>query len=102
MTQPIPSASSQRAVRCGLLATLILALTVSATAPADAQQGVAQQAGTSASQAAVGCDQVPTHFGRMFPRLASARWPTADVDRLAGRVMAEQEASPTPEGQADD
>src|SRR4051812_44018637 len=38
----------------------------------------------------------------MFPRLTPASWPAADVDRLASRVMAEQEISPTPEGQADD
>src|SRR2546426_20720 len=47
------------------------------------------------------CTRVQGNFGRMFSRLPAARWAAADVDLLAGKVMAMQEAEETPEGQAD-
>jgi hypothetical protein len=48
------------------------------------------------------CAQVPNHFGRMFPRLPGVSWSASDIDTLSARVMAEDEADPTPEGQVDD
>ena|SRR2546422_6134806 len=48
-----------------------------------------------------GCTRVQSNFGRMFSSLPAARWAAADVDLLAGKVMAMQEAEETPEGQAD-
>jgi hypothetical protein len=47
------------------------------------------------------CTAVARSFGRMFPSLPAARWPAADVDALAQRVMAPEEDDPTPEGQVD-
>ena len=47
------------------------------------------------------CTRVQGYFGRMFSVLPAARWPAADIDLLASKVMAEQEAVETPEGVAD-
>lgn len=47
------------------------------------------------------CTAVASTYGRMLPNLPPARWPAADVNALAARVMAPQEADPTPEGQVD-
>src|SRR5256712_6055133 len=47
------------------------------------------------------CTRVQSNFGRMFSSLPAARWAAADIDLLAGKVMAQQEAEETPEGQAD-
>ena len=58
----------------------------------------------------------PQTFGRMFPSLPAARWNKADssdaasvfikdgllLQKLSANIMAEDEADPTPEGQADD
>lgn len=53
-------------------------------------------------QNALSCSHVGSRFGRMFSQLPAASWPTADVDLLAGKIMAEEEVEPTPEGQVDD
>src|SRR5207302_2930399 len=47
------------------------------------------------------CTRVQSRFGRLFSSLSDARWPAADVDLLAGKVMAEEETAETPEGVAD-
>jgi len=47
------------------------------------------------------CTRVQSRFGRLFSSLSAARWPAADVDLLAGKVMAEEETAETPEGVAD-
>src|SRR5256886_2371084 len=47
------------------------------------------------------CTRVQSRFGRLFSSLSAARWPAADVDLLAGNVMAEEETAETPEGVAD-
>jgi hypothetical protein len=38
----------------------------------------------------------------MFGRLERASWPTADIDLLASKVMAEEEEDPTPETEVDE
>src|SRR5689334_2047749 len=84
--------------RRGLLASLLIVpIMSSAVPPADAQQ-----ADAPASQTSRACSQVPDHFGRLFGGLPGARWSSADVDLLAGKVMAQEETQPTPEGQVDD
>ena len=59
-------------------------------------------AASTADSTQLACASVPARFGRMFSQLPAASWPTADVDLLAIKVMAEEETEPTPEGQADD
>ena len=57
---------------------------------------------TAKDQNFLDCTRVQGNFGRMFSRLPAARWSTADIGLLAGKVMAEKEAQETPEGVADD
>jgi hypothetical protein len=57
---------------------------------------------SASDQASLFCTRVPSRFGRMFNRLPAASWPSADVDSLASKLIAEEETEPTPEGQADD
>ncbi len=91
-----------RAPARGVLAslTVILALTP-ATQHADAQQVDPQRFDGRTDRDVPSCNEVPDRFGRMFGHLPAASWPTADVDLLAGTVMAEEEDAETPEGQAD-
>lgn len=53
-------------------------------------------------QPVVNCTQVADRFGRMFPKLPQASWSGADLEALAVKVMAEEEADPTPEGEQDE
>ncbi len=55
----------------------------------------------AAIQSVVNC-AVNQRFGRMFPALPAATWATADLDLLANKTMAAEEADPTPEGEVDD
>ncbi len=48
------------------------------------------------------CTSIPANFGKMFPDLAPATFPRADIDALATASLAEREAEFTPEGEADD
>src|SRR2546430_3142851 len=47
------------------------------------------------------CTRVQSRFSRLFSSLSAARWPAADVDLLAGNVMAEEETAESPECVAD-
>src|SRR5438309_10750250 len=47
------------------------------------------------------CTRVQSRFRRLVSSLSAARWPAADVDLLAGIVMAEEETAEIPEGLAD-
>src|SRR2546425_1525974 len=63
--------------------------------------GILPPVAKAKDQSFLDCTRVQGNFGRMFSRLPAARWAAADVDLLAGKVMAQQEAEETPEGQAD-
>lgn len=56
----------------------------------------------NANQNLPACTRVQSSFGRLFSTLPAARWPAADIDLLASKVMAEEETEETPEGVADD
>src|SRR4051812_7164383 len=91
------SAQMRSRVSRGVVTGLLVTLAFNAVGP----QVDAEPAAAPNSQTAQTCT-VPSHFGRMFSSLAGANWSLADVDLLATRIMAEDEATPTPEGQVDD
>jgi len=77
----------------GLLVWLVAAAVIAS--------GILPAVAKAKDQSFLDCTRVQGNFGRMFSRLPAARWAAADVDLLAGKVMAMQEAEETPEGQAD-